>query len=128
MNFDVPDKIIKKYDIKLLILFGSSGTEYEREDSDLDLAYLPEELLNEREESGLYQELIEFYSRDDIDLVNLYKAEPGLKLSISRQGRVIFEKNNAFAEFQLYAAGIYADTKFLRKMRERELKERVSQL
>lgn len=128
MNFDVPDKIIKKYDIKLLILFGSSGTEYEREDSDLDLAYLPEELLNEREESGLYQELIEFYSRDDIDLVNLYKAEPGLKLSISRQGRVIFEKNNAFTEFQLYAAGIYADTKFLRKMRERELKERVSQL
>lgn len=36
----LPEKIIKKYKIKLLVLFGSTGTDFEREDSDLYLGYL----------------------------------------------------------------------------------------
>ena len=125
---EIPEDIIKKYNIKLLILFGSTGTRYEREDSDLDLAFLTENILKGDKEFDLLSELIVFYKRDDIDLINLYKVEPGLKFAVSRKGRVIYQKNNAFTDFQLYAARMYADTKYLREEREKTLKERVAKL
>jgi len=125
---EIPEDIIKKYNIKLLILFGSTGTRYEREDSDLDLAFLTENILKGDKEFNLLSELIVFYKRDDIDLINLYKVEPGLKFAVSRKGRVIYQKNNAFTDFQLYAARMYADTKYLREEREKTLKERVAKL
>ena len=128
MKLEVPKKIIEKYNITLFIIFGSSGTEYEREDSDLDLAFLSENLISEEKEYNLLQELNNFYKRGDIDLVNLRKGNPILKLNISREGRVIFERDNEFDKFQLYAAHLYADTKFIRKEREKVLEERVNKL
>ena len=128
MKFDIHSEIIKNYGIKLLVVFGSAGTSYEKENSDLDLAFLTDQLLSITEEEKLLSDLICYYKRDDIDLINLHKAEPGLKLSISREGRVIYEKNDAFYKFQLYAARIFADTKHLRKMRKEVLQEKVAKL
>ena len=128
MEFEIPSEIINNYGIKLLVVFGSAGTVNEKNDSDLDLAFLTDELLSISKEEELLSDLICFYKRDDIDLINLYKAEPGLKLSISREGRVIYEKQGAFSDFQLYAARIFADTKYLRKMRKEVLKEKVAKL
>ncbi len=128
MKFDIPSEIIKNYGIKLLVVFGSVGTVYEKNDSDLDLAFLSDKLLSIAQEEKLLSDFIFYYKRDDIDLINLHKAEPGLKLSISREGRVIYEKQDAFYNFQLYAARIYADTKYMRKMRKEVLKEKVARL
>ena len=85
-------------------------------------------MLTEEEEYNMLNDLIFYYKRDDIDLINLHKAEPGLKLVVSRKGRVIYEENNAFTDFQLYAASIYADTKHLRDMRDQILKGRINKL
>ena len=128
MKFDISSEIIDKYGINLLVVFGSTGTVHQKNDSDLDLAFLTDELLSIDEEDQLLSDLICFYKRDDIDLINLYKAEPGLKLSISREGRVIYEEQGAFNNFQLYAARIFADTKYLRKMRKEVLQEKVAKL
>ena len=128
MKLEQPLKIITKYNIKLLVVFGSFGTEYMTKDSDLDLGYLSEELLSQEQELQLLQDLIKFYQRSNIDLVNLRKATPGLKFEIARKGRVIFEQKEEFLEFQLYASHVFADTKHLREMRKEVLDSKIEQL
>ena len=54
---EIPYQIINKYNIKLLILFGSTGTKFERKDSDLDLAFLSENMLTEEEEYNMLSDL-----------------------------------------------------------------------
>ena len=127
MELKVPYPIINKYKIELLILFGSAGTEYENSKSDLDIGFLTEDLISKDVEYDLLKEITSFYNRGDIDLVNLRKANPTFKLEVSREGKIIFEKNNSFERFQLYAARIFADTKPLREARAQTLKERITQ-
>lgn len=126
MSLKIPEDVIKKYEIKLLVVFGSYNTSFENENSDLDIGFLTEKMLSYDEEATLLDDLIQTYRRADIDLVNLRKATPGLKLEVAREGRVIFEIEGEFEKFQLYAARIYADTRFLRKKREEVLNERIA--
>ena len=128
MDVKVPHEIINKYKIKLFILFGSTGSKFERENSDLDLAFLTENLISREKEYNLLEELMHFYKRSDIDLINLRKADPLLKSKVSREGKVLFEKEGEFSNFQLYAARVYADTKFLRRERQKFLEERVNKI
>lgn len=121
----IPEQIIKKYRIKLLVLFGSTGTDFEREDSDLDLGYLTGEGLAVDKQLALLHDLTTFYRCSGIDLVNLRQATPGLKLAIAHNGRVLFGTEEDFLDFQLYAARVFADTKYLRLARELCLEERV---
>ncbi|MGM0472118.1 MAG: type VII toxin-antitoxin system MntA family adenylyltransferase antitoxin [Bacillota bacterium] len=128
VELKVPQKIIDKYNLKLLVLFGSTDTEYMTKNSDLDLGYLSEELLDQESESNLLQELIRFYQRIDIDLVNLRKATPSLKFEVAKKGRVIFQLEGEFLKFQLYAARVFADTKHLRKLRKEVLDNKINAL
>ena len=124
----IPEKTIKKYNIKLLVLFGSTGTDFERKDSDLDLGYLCRDMLDRDNELSLLQDLMAYYRYSCIDLVNLRKATPGLKLEIARNGRLLFGAEEDFLDFQLYAARVFADTKFLRRARKSCLEERMGKL
>jgi uncharacterized protein len=128
IDIKVPLKIIKKYRIKLFLIFGSYADERSNKDSDLDLAYLSEELINYQEEMNLLRELIFFYQRDDIDLVNIRKATPSLKMEIANKAKLIYGTEEDLLNLQLYAVARYADTKFLRQAREEYLAERMKEL
>ncbi len=125
MNIKLPEAIIEKYKIELFILFGSYAENSSEEGSDLDLAYKSSNILEEKEELELLNELSQFYRRGDIDLVNLNKAEPVLKVEIAKKGNLLYGKKEKFEEFAIYAAAIYADTKFLREDRRRILEQRL---
>lgn len=124
----IPIDIIKKYKIKLLVLFGSYADKSNKPDSDLDLAYTSEGLLKKEEELSLLQDLVSFYQKGDLDLVDLKKASPTLKLEIANKGKLLYGSEEDFLNFQLYAASRFADSKFLRIERENYLKERLSKL
>lgn len=125
MNLEVPAAIIEKYNIVLFILFGSYAENMNKPGSDLDLAYKSSELLAEEKEIELLNELSNFYQRGDIDLVNLSKAEPVLKVEVAKKGRLLYGSEKMFEEFSIYAAAIYADTKFLRDDRRKTLAKRL---
>lgn len=125
MNLEVPVAIIEKYNIELFILFGSYAENMNKPGSDLDLAYKSSELLAEEKEIELLNELSNFYQRGDIDLVNLSKAEPVLKVEVAKKGRLLYGSEKMFEEFSIYAAAIYADTKFLRDDRRKTLAKRL---
>ncbi len=121
----IPVDVINKYNLKLLVVFGSAGTQFEHPESDLDLGFLSKKALSIEEEQNLLQELMVFYRRGNIDLVNLVKADPVLKMEIARNGRLLYEEDDTFLNFQLYSSRIYADTRHLRSERELVLEERM---
>ena len=125
MNIEVPTVIIDKYNIELFVVFGSYANNKNKQGSDLDLGYKCSVLLTESEEIELLNELSQFYKRVDIDLVNLTKAEPILKVEIAKKGKLLYGSEEKFEKFSIYAAGIYADTKFLYDDRRKTLEKKI---
>lgn len=125
MNLKVPNAIIDKYNMELLVVFGSYASNKNNQGSDLDLGYKCFDFLTESEEIELLNELSQFYKRVDIDLVNLTKAEPILKVEIAKKGKLLYGSKEKFEKFSIYAAGIYADTKFLYDDRRKTLEKKI---
>ncbi|SDJ36058.1 Predicted nucleotidyltransferase [Halanaerobium congolense] len=125
MNLEVPTNIINKYNIELFVVFGSYADDNNKKGSDLDLGYKCSEFLTESEKMELLNELSQFYQRADIDLVNLTKAEPILKVEIAKKGKLLYGSEEKFEKFSIYAAGIYADTKFLYDDRRKTLEKKI---
>jgi len=125
MNLEVPTSIINKYNIELFVVFGSYADDNNKQGSDLDLGFKCSEFLTESEEMELLNELSQFYHRADIDLVNLNKAEPILKVEIAKKGKLLYGSEEKFEKFSIYAAGIYADTKFLYDDRRKTLEKKI---
>lgn len=125
MKIELSEAIIEKYNIELFIVFGSYAENINNSGSDLDLAYKSSNILSEEKEIELLNELSQFYQRGDIDLVNLVKAEPVLKVEIAKKGRLLYGSEEKFEEFSIYAAAIYADTKFLRDDRRKTLEKKL---
>lgn len=125
MDLIVPSAIIEKYKLELLIVFGSYAENKNNPGSDLDLAFKSSINLGQQKEIKLLNELSRFYQRGDIDLVNIEKAEPVLKVEIAKRGKLLSGSQKEFDSFSIYAAAIYADTKFLREDRRKMLEKRL---
>lgn len=125
MNLKVPLAIIEKYNIELFIVFGSYAENKNNPGSDLDLAFKSSINLGQEKEIDFLNELSKFYQRGDLDLVNIEKAEPVLKVEIANKGRLLYGSAEEFEKFSIYAAAIYADTKFLRDDRRRTLEKKL---
>lgn len=125
MNLKIPAAIIEKYKLELFIVFGSYAENKNNSASDLDLAFKSTADLGQQKEIELLNELSQFYQRGDIDLVNIDKAEPVLKIEIAKRGKLLSGSQKEFERFSIYAAAIYADTKFLRDERRKMLEKKI---
>ena len=125
MDLKVPAAIIKKYNIELFIVFGSYAEDKNNLSSDLDLAFKSSTNLDHQKEMELLNELSKFYQRGDIDLINLDKVEPLLKIEAVKNGKLLYGSQKKFERFSIYAAAIYADTKFLRDDRRKMLEKKL---
>ncbi|HOJ11695.1 MAG TPA: nucleotidyltransferase domain-containing protein [Clostridiales bacterium] len=117
--------IIAKYNLRLLLIFGSYNTDRFTENSDIDLAYLSDRNLNIEEEMELLMDMVVHFMRDGIDLVNLNKADPLLSFQIACNSKVLYEENNSYILFKMKASARYADTKHLRVLRRKFLQEQL---
>lgn len=67
--------------------FGSWGTENQRKDSDIDIAILPQEAMNQVHRWELAQKLASLAGRD-VDLVDLLRASTVLRMQIIAHGEL----------------------------------------
>ncbi|WP_252244892.1 nucleotidyltransferase domain-containing protein, partial [Clostridium sp. VAP33] len=72
---------------------GSYGTEYQREDSDIDIALLFEKSIGIMEEMDIACRISEILDFDNIDTINLLSAPITLKFKVIDEGRSIYEKD-----------------------------------
>lgn len=92
MKFNLPalKTISQKYNLKLLVAFGSQVTKRVHAKSDLDLAFFPNIPVDEEK---LYRELIHLFKRGDIDLINLATTHnPLIRFKALNSGKVLYEE------------------------------------
>lgn len=92
----------------LIYLFGSSVTENFREDSDIDIAFLSDEAINDYEIFLLAQEIADMLRRD-VDLINLSNSSTVFKAQVIGNGKVIYcSDDNRRMYFEMRAYKEYA--------------------
>lgn len=120
------DKIVKKYSLKLLLLFGSQATGKTHKESDFDVAYLSEQELTIEEEGRFILDLMpELKIADErlINLVNIKRASPLLFHSMTSNCKVLFAEDNLiFPTLRAYALKKYMETTPLFRLKELRLR------
>lgn len=89
--------LAKRYNLDLIILFGSHAKGTATSTSDLDIAVMPANNLKPDEEQSLYDDLVKIFQREDVDLVNLKTAyNILLEFEALANGKVLYQKSREF--------------------------------
>ena len=107
-------KIAEKFNLELVMLFGSRARGNYRADSDFDIAIKAKRKINLQEELALIYEFSKIFS-EKIDL-SIIKPDPLLLHNISEDAILLFGSQDDFMKFKLYAFHCYNDyIPFLKK-------------
>ncbi len=128
------NNLAKKYDLEMLVLFGSRADGTFREDSDFDIAFRSKKDFSFDDLVDLNNDLIKIFKCDKIDLVDLKKAEdPVLIHQISKNPKLLFGKEEDLIKFRVYAFSYYLDyepffkwQRLLIKKRQKALEKIIS--
>ena len=125
---DAIQDVAMRYRLQLVLLFGSQSEGRVHKESDVDIAYLPEESLGFEDEYHLNYEFTNIFRTDKVDTVDLKKAPPLLLYAVFQHPLVLFQKNDlVFPNYQVYAFKKYVETKPLYEEKYRRLQEKISQ-
>jgi uncharacterized protein len=118
----IVEDVVAKYNLRLLILFGSRVKGGLHSESDYDVAYLSKDTLSLEDEGGLILDLMEIIRVTDerlINLVNIRTAGPLLLKEIFDTHEVIFrEDGDIYDTYKIYATKYYLDSRPLFELRE----------
>jgi len=109
---EIIEVIVRHYPgVQVIYLFGSSGTEHETPDSDVDLALLLPYSSASKEgplpRSDCWSELTKVTQRP-VDLIDLRKADTVFQNEILRTGHVLLVKDeDARIEFEMLTLSLY---------------------
>lgn len=100
-------------DILAVWIVGSYGTEYQRENSDIDFAILYNsdiDIIHEMKCEGEISDIIKF---ENIDTINLKKAPITLQFKAIKEGRSIFEEDFVkVSDYIEFVSKIYYDARY----------------
>ncbi|ADQ45257.1 DNA polymerase beta domain protein region [Caldicellulosiruptor kronotskyensis 2002] len=97
-------------------IIGSYGTEFQTEDSDIDLAILFDKDMSIFEEIDIEIKICEILETDMVDIVNLNKAPLTLQFKTISEGRQIFERDfKKVADFEEQVLDLYQDHEYFYK-------------
>ncbi len=105
----------KENGISAVYIFGSYGTDYQRKNSDLDLAILFDkspEIMDQMDLAGKYELVIGL----EVDLINLNKVDIILKHEVIIKGEKIYSKDEIkTADFVEYVLKFAPDARITKK-------------
>lgn len=107
--------LCRKFDLSLVVLFGSQASGRAIERSDIDLAvWTRRHPIPDMFKTNVLNAFMDLLVRDDVDVVLANYAEPILQMEIVQQGKVLYESEpGEFVRFQLRALKAYEDAKKL---------------
>jgi len=119
-------KIAKKYELELIILFGSVAQGRARRDSDADVAVKSRAKLDFRKQLRLAGDLRDVFNRE-VDLSLVEYANPLLLRQICGYGKLIYGSGSKFSNLKLYSFHRYNDYKPYFNMEEQMVKQAAAQ-
>jgi len=85
--------IVDKYQLDLILMFGSRAKGNVRPESDVDIAVYGRQMFSETEKVQLTYELCTIFRTNDIDLVDLRTAPPLLKFEVFKNCKPLFQRD-----------------------------------
>ncbi len=121
-------EIAKRYNLTLIVLFGSQVTGFTHKESDVDLAYKSSKKLSFHDEVLLNTEFTEIVRNDKVSLVNLKTASPLLLKQIVTNAIVLFEESpHLFTELFIYALRVYEEAEPIFDLRRHYVLRRINE-
>jgi uncharacterized protein len=106
------EEIAQKYQLKLILLFGSRATGRVHKESDFDVAYLPGKNLDFDQEIHLNYEFTNLFQCDRVDTVDIRKAPPLLLYAIFKECQILYKEDDLiFPTRRAYAIKKYIEAK-----------------
>lgn len=100
----------KNSNVIAFFIFGSFGTQYQNQNSDIDFAILYDKDVTLKEELMLEVKISEIFKRDDIDVVNLNKAPINLQHRVIYTGDLLYCRDKIkLADFKERVFKLYGD-------------------
>lgn len=104
------EKIAEKYNLKLILLFGSAVSQKIHSQSDVDIAVFSEKPdLSLKSYSNLLFDLQRHFPKREVDLVVINRADPLLLKKIMEDCRLLYGSPRELAQLKIYVFKSYLD-------------------
>lgn len=106
-------KIGKKFNLKLIIIYGSYAKGIYKKRSDLDIAILGKKSIDFKTELKIYSDLANLFGDSEnreLDLVNLEKKDPLFLYQIAKNSQLLYGNLTVYSEFKAFAFRNYFDS------------------
>jgi predicted nucleotidyltransferase len=120
------EDIANKYQLVLILMFGSRAAGQVHPESDVDIAVYGKEILSETAKIQLIYEFSDVFHTDTIDLVDLRTTSAFLKKEIFKNYRILLQRDPMLL-YQLELANMHElkELEILDQIRRERLKEFV---
>lgn len=128
-DIKIDPNLCKKFNIKLMYLFGSQAKGNAAKQSDFDIAVLFSEKVDKSDflnEVAYLKEDLRSYFRNEVDIVPLNNAGSLLKYEVISNGQLLYAEDERFRlDFEVLSVKEYIDDKYMRDIYYKALSERV---
>lgn len=122
-------RLVNKYNIELIYIFGSYATNKNNENSDLDISVYLGGKSDGFIKLEILDELVGIFQREDIDLVILNKVDIVLQFQVIKYGKVIYMKDLLTKVlYESKTMSFYMDMEHFRNLRNKIVQEKFSEL
>ncbi len=119
--------LAQKYNLELVVLFGSQANGKTHKNSDLDIAILKDGDLSNENEWQFANEISRISGIKNVEVINIKTASPILLKEITDKGINLYEKKSGLFSFErMRAFKMFVESKPLRILRDKKLLEFLS--
>lgn len=114
--------LAKKYQLSLVVLFGSQVTGKTHAKSDVDFGFISEKKMSLNEIAKMQLEFSQKLKIKDLEFTDLKNVSPFLMKQVSEESILLYEKERSvFNLFKIYAFKLFVEAKPLLELREKSL-------
>ena len=104
-------RIAEKYNLSLILIFGSAVIGKTHQNSDLDIGVLSEKEVGFKKYSQIYSDLSEVFRGQEIDLVFINHADPLFLKKILENCKILYGSKRTLNLLKIYSFKRYYDYK-----------------
>jgi predicted nucleotidyltransferase len=121
------EDIASRYQLDLILMFGSRSTGKVHPESDIDIAVYGKKVFSEIDKIQLIYELSNVFHTDKIDLVDLRTAAPFLRREVFKNRKILLQRDSMLL-YQLESANMHEikELEILDQIRRERLEEFVT--
>ncbi|OHB72930.1 MAG: hypothetical protein A2W17_12210 [Planctomycetes bacterium RBG_16_41_13] len=122
------DHIARKYNLLLVILYGSQASGRTCKESDIDIAVLGTRPITFENLIDLNNEFAEIFKVKEIDVKSLHNTNSLFRYQVMSKGVLLYGKSYDYNSFKSYAFRDYYDSQDLLRLKEVFIKKRLQNL